>query len=158
MGVAARWSLPWLLALPFAAAASGQALDLSVPEQPMFSDGATSPYRNDPPGTWYGDTSGVPPSEDEDDRALASRCPTAPDGSPRTVTGSVTTGFGWSSHGGNSRYNGLDLNFCKERSNDEGEDRSFNASIHIDQIEGDGYGGYYRGRPGPYGPPPRGRR
>lgn len=151
--------LPLLFALlPLAALAgeSTDALDLKPAERPMFADGATTPYRNDPPGTYYGDTTGVAGASDD---VPASRCPTAPDGSERSVTGSATVGMGWSSRGGSSQYRGLDLNYCKDSYNDEGESRLFNATIHIDQVEGDGYGVGRRGGYGgpPHGPGPRGR-
>lgn len=139
-----------LMSCPAFAGEPAQSLDLSPPEPAMFANGSSTPYRNDPPGTYYGDTTGVAGASDD---APASRCPTAPDGSERSVTGSATVGMGWSSRGGSSQYRGLDLNYCKDSYNDEGESRLFNASIHIDQVEGDGYGA---GRRGGYGGPPRG--
>lgn len=137
------------------------ALDLSPAEPAMFSGGADTPYRNDPPGTYYGDT--THPAQEE----TASRCPTAPDGSQRAVTGSATMGMGWSSRGGSAQYRGLDLRYCKESTDDDGDARVFSASLHVDQVDTDGMDGGMRGaRQGagprpmhgpPPGPMPRGR-
>jgi hypothetical protein len=146
-----------VMSCPALAEEAAPALDLNPPEPTMFAGGSSTPYRNDPPGTYYGDT--THPAADGQDFA-ASRCPTAPDGSQRSVTGAATMGMGWSSRGGSSQYRGLDLNYCKETVDDEGESRVFNASLHVDQIEGDGIRGGSRAAPvgRPPGPPPRGRR
>ena len=82
-----------------------------------------SAYANDAPGTWYGDDDG--------------------DG----VSGSVTTGIGYSKGHGRSTYNAANLNLCKTTYNDEGKPRTFNFNINIDRYDGPGgsygpYGGY----------------
>src|SRR5690606_21697977 len=93
-------------AMPAAAAAepgagegeSAEALDLALPQS------ALAGYRNDPPGTWYGDTSGVP---SQPERPLVVRrpaCPTSPDGEETDITGSVEAGVGYSKRGGNSNW------------------------------------------------------
>ena len=156
-------ALPLLLlavAAPVLAADDARALDLSLPQRPMFSaaqaDGTVaSRYRNDPPGTYYGDTSGVPPVDD-DAAVAASACPTGPDGKPKPLTGSYTMGIGWASRGGNMHYNAADLNYCKQSYTDEGEPRTFNLDIHVGQYDGPAYiDGFHR--PGGWwgGPPPR---
>ena len=86
-----------LCALPAVAAEDLSTLDLSLPQ--------ASPYRNDPPGTWYGDRSGVPATAAPANPARRPACPTGPDGEARAVTGSVSTGVGYSSRLGSSTYN-----------------------------------------------------
>ena len=144
--------LALLLSTPLFAQAGERtsALDLRLPDGPMFADGSASPYRGDPPGAYYGDTTGVPPDPAD---TTVSRCPTAPDGTPRSVTGSFTTGIGWSSRGGNSHYNGTSVNYCKDGYDDEGNSRSVEMSIHLQQYDGPGHSGYYGGGSSG-GPPP----
>jgi hypothetical protein len=137
---------PLLLSLLFAAApaAAGEqatALDLDLPQPQLFS--GTSSYQDDPPGTYYGDTSGdpAPVARYEPD------CPTAPDGSERSMTGSFTTGIGYSSRGGNSNFNAANLNFCKGFVGDDGSTRTLNLNIDVERYDGPGYyGDYGRGR------------
>ncbi|MBD9369756.1 hypothetical protein [Xanthomonas sp. XNM01] len=121
---------------------AGTGLDLSVPD-----DGARPTWgKGDPPGTWYGDTSGVPASEQKPrDVATVRRaaCPTAPDGSDSTVTGSLTTGIG-TSRAGTSRWNAASVNVCKEYTTDSGRSGTMNLQINV--AEGDGPGLYH----GPY--------
>ncbi len=118
-------------AMPAAHAAdSGTVLDTQLPEEPLFA----SPYRNDPPGTWYGDKS--LPTE-EGTVAQHSACPTAVDGSARPVTGSMTTGFGWSSQG-TSRYNAATVNYCKEHVDEDGDSKVFNLQLNVGRFDGPG--------------------
>jgi len=118
-------------ALPAAhAAGTGAALDTKLPEEPLFA----SPYRHDPPGTWYGDKS-LP--TDENATAQHSACPTAVDGSARPVTGSMTTGFGWSSQG-TSHYNAATVNYCKEHVDEDGDSNVFNLQLNVSQFDGPG--------------------
>ncbi len=116
------------------------ALDLSLPDQA---------YRNDPPGTWYGDTSGVPASESTT-VARRSACPTAPDGSERDVTGSVSAGIGHSSHFGNSNWQAASLNYCKESADDDGNPRSFNLRLDVGTFDGAMPGAWMGPPPGPH--------
>lgn len=128
------------------AADSGTVLDTKLPEGPLFA----SPYRNDPPGTWYGDKS-LPTEEGA--TAQHPACPTAVDGSARPVTGSMTTGFGWSSQG-TSRYNAAAVNYCKEHVDEDGDSRLFNLQLNVGQYDGPG-AGVDRGTPmRPGGPRP----
>lgn len=116
-----------LLLLPVAGAMADDAatpLDLSLPR--------TSLYAQDPPGTWYGDTSGVPASATP---GTASRCPTAADGSPADLTGSATVGYGWSSRGGSGQHQSVALNYCRDTYDDEGDRRLVN--IHVDVSQSD---------------------
>ena len=112
------------------AADSGAVLDTKLPEEPLFA----SPYRNDPPGIWYGDKS-LPAEESATTQHSA--CPTAVDGSARPVTGSMTTGFGWSSQG-TSRYNAASVNYCKEHVDEDGNSRLFNLQLNVGQYDGPG--------------------
>lgn len=134
-----------LIAAPAALAAqpadtgTASALDLSLPDS----------YRNDPPGTWYGDTSGVPASE-QDTAYSGSRCPTSPRGEPRDVTGSFTTGIGHSSGHGTSRWNAAELNYCKEYATEDGGTRTFNLNLNVAEYDGPGLYPYDYGY-GPHG-------
>ncbi|ELP98017.1 hypothetical protein [Xanthomonas translucens] len=132
--------------------AAKRALDLSVPQQPI-TYGSDPVYKADPPGAYYGDTSGTSASAQkasathavaEAEQARADRC-------KGDVHGSVATGFGYSSRGGNSNYQAANLNLCKTYYNDDGKPREVGISISVGQSEG--HGGYY-GRGGygyPYG-------
>ena len=135
-----------LATAPAMAGENAAALDLALPTQPMFS--GTSPYQDDPPGTWYGDTSGDPALDARYEPArYEPACPTAPDGSERSMTGSFTTGMGYSSRGGSSTFNAANLNFCKGFVDDEGNVRTLNLNIDVEKYDGPGYiGGYGPGR------------
>ncbi|MFT3756262.1 MAG: hypothetical protein QM769_10025 [Pseudoxanthomonas sp.] len=124
-------------------AVSAEALDLSLPK-------ATTIYGQDPPGTWYGDTSGVPAVAAAETTRKASACPTAPNGEAREITGSVSAGIGYSSHGGNSNYQAARVNYCKEYATDDGDSRAVNVSISVGQF--DGPDRVYRGAPPSGGP------
>ena len=91
------------LAMSAAAAAVAQSatpLDLSVPEQTV-APAATAPEQGDPPGTYYGDTTGRMDGVEADDGTP--RCDDATYNKPQ-VHGSVTTGVVSSSHGGSGNY------------------------------------------------------
>jgi hypothetical protein len=108
------------------------ALDLSVP-------GARAIYRNDPPGTWYGDTSGAVDASSQ----WETLCPVSPTGEPRKVTGSVTTGIGYSSRWGSSTFNAATLNYCREYAGEDGGSGVINVNISVGQHDShDRMGGY----------------
>ena len=107
-------------------AASASALDLNLPQSTIG--------RNDPPGTWYGDTSGTSGRANNVVR-ISAACPTSPDGEQNPFTGSVTTGMGHSRFG-NSTFAGTHLNYCKEYSNSDGKSRTLNISINASKSEG----------------------
>lgn len=115
---------------------SATGLDLAVPEQPLryLND---PKFSQDPPGAYYGDRSGPRPRED---------------GSVATVTddkvkvsGSFTTGIGYSESYGNSHFNAATLNLSKNYTTDEGKTRGVNVNIHVSEGKGPGFGG-------PWGP------
>lgn len=120
---------------------TAEELDLSLPK-------ATSGYRNDPPGAWYGDTSGVPASAaSKEDKQVARE-----DQCEGKLHGSVAAGIGYSSRGGNSNWQAVNLNSCKTYYNDEGEAREVGVSISVGQSDGNGWHG---GRSFPAAPPRR---
>lgn len=126
---------------PALAQSTAEALDLSLP--------ASATRAKDPPGTWYGDRQ---PARVKD---TASPAPVDPcvyygDDDGDGVSGSVTTGIGYSKGHGRSTYNAANLNLCKTTYDDEGKPRTFNFNINVDRY--DGPGGYY----GPYGGYPAG--
>lgn len=148
--------LPCLLAsawLPGAVHAQ-QALDLKLPQGSL--------YKQDPPGTWYGDTSGTPAAPANVSVARnACGTPLDEDDGKAKVHGSVTTGIGYTKGYGNSHWNAVDLNLCKAYTTDEGNTGAFNLNIGVGQYDGPGFGpgyggGYYNTRraPGDVGPPP----
>ena len=63
------------------------------------------------------------------------------------VSGSFTTGIGYSKNGGNSHYNAATLNLSKNYTTDEGKTHGVNLNIHVSEGKGPGffgpYGGYY---------------
>lgn len=128
------------LATPAWAQSSAEALDLSLPN--------AAAYAKDPPGTWYGDTQPARPKQ------AAAETPVDPcvwygDTDGDGVSGSVTTGIGYSKGHGRSTYNAVNLNLCKTTYSDEGKPRTFNFNINVDHYDGPGHAGRgYRG-PGP---------
>ena len=135
------------LAAAPAFASDTAALDLKLPE-------AASPYGNDPPGTYYGDASGVPAPAASSRSVRRTLCPTSPDGSEAKVTGSVSTGMGYSSHMGSSTFGGASLNYCDTYTTDSGDERTINMRLDMNTYDGPGYPGpgYYPGHPmGPRG-------
>lgn len=128
---------------------SATALDLSVPKEPVQYRSDPS-YTKDPPGTFYGDKSGKSASatvrEQQRIAAQAEAC-------KGELHGSVTAGVGYASHGGNSNWQGANLNSCKTYYDDEGNARTIGVSISVGRGEGPGFGRGYGYGPG-YGYPP----
>ncbi|MBO9717370.1 MAG: hypothetical protein J7507_11335 [Pseudoxanthomonas sp.] len=124
--------LACLCAVPaFASDKELAALDLALPQ--------ASPYRNDPPGTWYGDRSGVPAPAPGTSPATVLRrpaCPTGADGQERPLTGAVTAGVGYSSNLGNSNYTAADLAYCKRLVGDDGNEGAIRVQMHVDRFDG----------------------
>lgn len=129
-------------------AGGGDRPDLSLPSQPMFTGvGAFGG------GEYTGPRTAAPGYRRGRGDALALRggCPTAPDGSERTVTGSVSTGVGYSSRGGNSNWNAADINLCKETVSDAGNINTMQLNLRVGRFDGPGYpGAYYGSGFGPY--------
>jgi hypothetical protein len=93
----------------------------------------------DPPGTYYGDTSGTPSLRNRDELPLAD------DGTAK-VWGSFTTGIGHTKGYGTSHYNAAEVNVSK--SFGEGDrPNAVNLQIRVEQGDGPGFGGRY---PYPY--------
>ncbi|WP_019799904.1 hypothetical protein [Xanthomonas sp. NCPPB 1132] len=134
--------------------AAKRKLDLSVPQQPItYADPGT---KADPPGTYYGDTSGTSASAQKAAaaQARAEALQAQADRCNGDVHGSVATGIGYSTHGGNSNYQAANLNMCKTSYTDDGKPRQMGISISVGRGDGPAFGrGYY---PGAYGPPPFG--
>ncbi len=135
------------------AQATAESLDLRLPEQPNPYAAESSPQRDlpgDPPGTYYGDTSGKPAWSGLAEEAAA-------DDGKAKVWGSFTTGIGHTKGYGTSHYNAAEINVSK--SFGEGERKSrVNLQINVEQADGPGFGRY---SPYPYFdpqadyPPPR---
>ncbi len=124
------------------AEATARSLDLTVPKEKVKY--RTDPSQ-DPPGTYYGDKSGrvaVPGSDADPTKAVADRC-------EGKLHGSVATGFGYASHGGNSNWQAVNLNSCKTYYDDDGNAHEIGVSISVGQEHGPGY--YGRGWGGPPG-------
>ncbi len=122
---------------------AARALDLSVPQDPIrFESTGGTDHRTDPPGTWYGDHGGRAPFAD----GLS-----APSDSDWRVHGSMAAGVGWSSRGGNSNWQALNLNLDKTTTDDDGDSGHVNIDINVGRGEGPIFGpGYFE--PGYYGP------
>ena len=121
------------------------ALDLSVPAERIHF-ASTDPganYRNDPPGTWYGDHGG--PSVPEETAADTAN-------GDWQVHGAVEAGVGWSKGAGSSQWQAVNLNLDKTTTDDDGDTRHVNIDINVGRADGPAFGpgGYYG--PGYYGP------
>ena len=135
------------------AQAADQPLDLRVPEQPASYAAEPSPPR-DPPGTYYGDTSGKPASSGLTEEA---------DDGKAKVWGRFTTGIGHSKGYGTSHFNAAEINVSKSFGDGERKN-TLNLQINVEQGDGPAFGGpAFGGRypypyygPGTrYGPPDR---
>lgn len=115
------------------AQASAEQLDLRVPEQPNPYTVESDPPR-DPPGTYYGDTSGRPTSSGHDEAEVD-------DGKAR-VWGSFTTGIGHSKGYGTSHFNAAEINVSKSFGDGE-RNNSINLQINVEQGDGPAFGGPY---------------
>lgn len=122
--------------------------DLSLPAQPMFTGAGAFGG-----GEYAGPRTATPEygHARRDGRGYPGGCPTAPDGSERMVTGSVSTGVGYSSRGGNSNWNAADINLCRESVGESGQANTMQLNLRVAQYDGPGYpGGHYGGGLGPY--------
>ena len=140
--------LTCLLASPVSAYAAGNdRVDLTLPSQPMFTGEAAFGG-----GDYTGPRTDTPEYRraHRDDLARRGGCPTGPDGSERTVTGSVTTGVGYSSRGGNANWNEADISICKDTVSDAGHLNTMQLNLRVGRYDGPGYPGVYGGY-GPYG-------
>lgn len=100
-------------------------LDLRLPAPPA--------YAADPPGKYYGDTSGRPASGN----AGASDIESGPeDDGKAKVWGSVSTGIGHTSGYGTSHWSAADVNVSKTYTDDDGDQKTFD--LHISVGKGDG--------------------
>ncbi len=136
-----------LLVAPLMAhAAEDDRVDLNLPSQPMFTGEAAFGG-----GEYTGPRTDTPEYRGRhgDDLVRRGGCPTAPDGSERTVTGSVTTGIGYSSRGGTSHFNAADISLCKETVSEAGNLNTMQLNLRVAQS--DGPGAYYGHGFGPYG-------
>ena len=112
-------------------AGDSTALDLSLPATRLAAVHVT-------PGARYEDF----PRQEVASAPDASLCPVSPSGESREVTGSVTTGMGYSSRGDNSTFNATTINWCKESVDEDGDASVINVNISLDQYDGsDTYGG-----------------
>lgn len=132
------------------------ALDLKLPP-------AKSIYAQDPPGAFYGDTSGRPAlALTEPVRRNACGTPLEKDDGKATVHGSVAMGIGHTEGRGTSHWNAANINLCKAYTTDEGNSGAFNFNIGVSDYDGPSFGPYYgrgggygyRRAPGDAGPPP----
>lgn len=122
--------------------ATAAGLDLSLPTQPLqYRSDPT--YAKDPPGTFYGDKSGKRASATVSaQQRLAARAEQC----QGELHGSVAAGMGYSSHGGNRNWQGVNLNSCKTYYDDDGNPREVGISISVGRSDGPDFS---RGRFGP---------
>ncbi|KRG71513.1 hypothetical protein ABB29_01685 [Pseudoxanthomonas dokdonensis] len=131
-----------------AAARHAAELDLSLPRDAALATTETA-YQADPPGTFYGDTSGR--KQTRVVTRVACPQPVNPD-NDSGLTGAVSTGIGYSEGYGTSHYNAAQINYCRTTVNDEGKPRTMNFNLHVEQGDGPFIGGPYD-HYGPYGSP-----
>ncbi|GAB3065931.1 hypothetical protein GCM10027214_35660 [Stenotrophomonas tumulicola] len=128
-------------------------LNLAVPNEPLRYLNDPS-FQQDAPGTYYGDKTGPRPRADGSPGTL--------DDDKMKVSGSFSTGIGYSKGYGNSHYNAATLNLSKNYTTDEGKTRGVNVNIHVSEGNGPGfygpwdgpYGGGFGPGPGYWGRPP----
>lgn len=132
-----------VIASPAWAQSEAEKLDLTLPRE-------AASYTVDPPGTYYGDKSGPPvataASNVERDPCVVVHDDRDGDG----VTGSFTTGVGYSKGHGRSTFNAATVNLCKSYNDDDGNNRMFNLNINVGRS--DGPGGFYGPHPAYFGP------
>jgi len=137
-------ALPGVAAAQSAAGAAGPqsatGLNLDLPQQPLRYLNDPS-LQQDPPGTYYGDRSGPRP-------AAGGRIAEVTDDKVK-VSGSFTTGIGYSENVGNTHYNAATLNLSKNYTTDEGRTRGVNLNIHVSEGKGPGFMGPWGGGFGP---------
>ena len=131
---------------------SATGLNLAVPREPLRYLNDPS-FQQDAPGTYYGDKSG-PRARAGSDNGIAEVTD-----DKLHVSGSVSTGIGYSEGYGNSHYNAATLNLSKNYTTDEGKTRGVNVNIHVSEGKGPGFfgpwdGPYGGGFGGGYGPGP----
>jgi len=132
-----------------AAQSADAPLDLRVPEPAAAPAATDAVAKSDPPGTYYGDTSGRPSRRAWDEPAVE-------DDGKAKVWGSFTTGIGHTKGYGTTHYNAAEVNVSKSFGDGE-RPNAFNLQIRVEQSDGPGFGGRY---PYPYfdreaGYPPR---
>lgn len=132
-----------------AAQSADTPLDLRVPEPAAAPAATDAAAKSDPPGTYYGDTSGKPSRRDADETTVV-------DDGKAKVWGSFTTGIGHTKGYGTSHYNAAEVNVSKSFGDGE-RPNAFNLQIRVEQGDGPAFGGPY---PYPYfdrgaGYPPR---
>ncbi|MEO6518293.1 MAG: hypothetical protein ABIO17_04780 [Pseudoxanthomonas sp.] len=136
-----------LLFTGHACAQTAQSLDLSVPQPALYAADAALPAA-DPPGTYYGDTSG---------KSANGPLVRAADDGKAEVWGSFTTGIGHSKVYGTSHYNAAELNVSTSLGAGE-RPNNVNLQLRVEKSDGPGFGGRgpypYRGSD-PFSPPPR---
>ena len=124
-------------------AQSAESLDLRVPEPAnAYAAGKAGPA-GDPPGTYYGDTSGKP------SRAMPGEV--IEDDGKAKVWGSFTTGIGHTKGYGTSHYNAAEVNVSKSFGDGE-RSNTVNMSIRVEQSDGPGFGQGFGGRYPYYAP------
>lgn len=131
-------------------------LDLSVPQQAPIDYRSNPTYAADAPGVYYGDTSGRSRSTMSSEVREQQRIAAQAEQCQGELHGAVTAGFGHASRGGNSNWQGVNLNSCKTTYGDDGKPRTMGISINVGRGEGPGYfgPGYYGPGPGWYAPHP----
>lgn len=134
-----KHALLWLLAAcaPATAFAQDEAgkLDLAVPAAPIQfasnSDEAQARYRNDPPGTYYGDLGG----------ASAVNPDVAAEG--WQVHGSLEAGIGYSKQTGSSQWQAAHVQMDKTYVDEDGDTSHVNLSLSVGQGDGPMFGPVY---------------
>lgn len=130
-----------------------ETLDLSLPPPTsIYGEPAVAPYAADPPGKYYGDTSGRIASQAQ--LGYGAQAGLVDDCEKARVSGSFTTGIGHAEGRGTSYFNALDLNINKCFDNGE-HTNYFNFNIHVSDFDGPGFGtrrpyggsGWYPGFP-----------
>ncbi len=115
-------------------AQTAEPLDLSVPQPDLYGAGAALPAA-DPPGAYYGDTSG---------KSANGPLVRAADDGKAEVWGSLTTGIGHSKAYGTSHYNAAEINVSKSLGQGE-RPNNVNLQLRLEKSDGPGFGGH-----GPY--------
>lgn len=126
-------------------ATSTSNLDLTPPELPIQYRADPTASNTVPPGTYYGDTSGITAAI-TDKRNIGLVGQHTCEGK---LSGAVSTGVGYTNRGGNNHWQAANLNTCKTYYDDAGAAHRVGISLSVGQTKGPHYYSLWFHKPHP---------